>query len=263
VRPAATRRSPGEIGRALLRRAGYRLEPVARPGRLERSHPDLDPAFVALHARCAPFTMTSVERMYALWQAVRHVRRRGIPGDLVECGVWRGGSSMLAALTLDQEDDRERRLWLYDTFAGMSEPSSRDVAVDGFSAREHWDEIRADPGGLTFASAGRAEVESNLTSTGIAPERLEYVEGPVEQTIPGTVPARIAVLRLDTDWYESTRHELEHLWELVEPGGVLIVDDYGFWAGAREAVEEFFAARADAPLLGRVDHTGRMGVKPG
>ena len=83
----------------------------------------------------------------------------------------------------------------------------------------------------------------------------------MEETIPGRAPERIALLRLDTDWYESTRHELEHLWERLEPGGVLIIDDYGHWAGAREAVDEFFAKRSDAPLLTRVDYTGRIGVK--
>lgn len=72
---------------------------------------------------------------------------------------------------------------------------------------------------------------------------------------------RIALLRLDTDWYESTHHELEHLWERLEPGGALIIDDYGHWAGARQAVDEFFAGRPDAPLLARVDYTGRMGTK--
>jgi hypothetical protein len=90
---------------------------------------------------------------------------------------------------------------------------------------------------------------------------VRFVKGKVEDTIPGTLPGAIALLRLDTDWYESTRHELEHLWELLLPGGVLIVDDYGHWAGARDAVDEFFAGRPDAPLLSRIDYTGRMGVR--
>jgi hypothetical protein len=250
-----------QIPRAVLRRLGYQLEPVPRAGQLERSHPDLDTAFASIHSRCAPFTMTSVERMYALWDAVRHVCRRGIPGDIVECGVWRGGSAMVAALTLAQEEDTERRLWLYDTFAGMSEPSERDVTIHGMSARDNWQSISTTPGDPTMAAASLSEVQANMTSTGIAENRVEYVKGPVEQTIPSTIPDRIALLRLDTDWYESTRHELEHLWDRVEPGGVLIVDDYGHWAGARQAVDEFFARHKDAPLLARVDYTGRMGVK--
>jgi O-methyltransferase len=168
---------------------------------------------------------------------------------------------MVAALALEQEGDRERRLWLYDTFAGMSEPTEKDVSLDGLAANAHWDEIRADRDGAIFAYASLEDVQANMASTGVARERVEYVRGPVEQTMPGKIPDRIALLRLDTDWYESTKHELEHLWERLEPGGVLIIDDYGHWAGARQAVDEYFANRPDAPLLARVDYTGRIGVK--
>jgi O-methyltransferase len=242
-------------------RVPFRVERVPAPGRLGRTHPDLDQEFATVHARCAPFTMTSVERMYAVWQSVRHVCRLGVEGDVVECGVWRGGSSMVAALTLQQEGDAERRLWLFDTFEGMTQPTARDVRVDGVAVADHWDEIRARPNDAIFAYASLEDVQANVASTGVRSDRVEYVRGRVEQTIPSTAPDRIAVLRLDTDWYESTRHELEHLWDRVEPGGVLLLDDYGHWAGAREAVDEFFDGRPDAPLLTRVDYTGRIGIK--
>ena len=222
---------------------------------------DLDSSFLELHDRCRPYTMTSTERMYALWGAARHVCRQGIAGDALECGVWQGGSSMLVALTFDREGDHERRVWLYDTFEGMSEPTERDVAIDGFDAAEHWNEIRSQPDGHIVARTSLDDVRANMATTGLPAERFNFVKGPVEQTIPGTLPERIALLRLDTDWYESTRHELDHLWERLEPGGVLIIDDYGHWVGAREAVDEFFADRADAPLLVRIDYTGRLGVK--
>lgn len=219
--------------------------------------PDFAPAFPPLYARCAPYTMTSVDRMYATWQAVQHVHRRGVPGDLVECGVWRGGSAMLMALTL-MELGSEREIYLYDTFGGMTAPTERDADMNGRSVLEHyWPAMDRNHPLTCYAS--RAEVETNMARTGF--EHVRYVEGPIEQTIPKTRPTEIAVLRLDTDWYESTRHELEHLWPLLSTGGVLIVDDYGHWAGARQAVDEFFANRHDAPLLGRTDYTGRMGVK--
>ena len=205
--------------------------------------------------------MNSVERMYAVWQSVRHICRHGVAGDIVECGVWRGGSSMAAALTLLQEGAHDRRLWLYDTFEGMTEPSDQDISVYGLRAVERWDEIRSRRDDWVLAFASLADVRRNMASTGITADRLEYVCGPVEETIPGRVPERVAVLRLDTDWYASTRHELEHLWDRLEPGGVLLLDDYGHWTGARKAVDEFFLDRGDAPLLVRIDYTGRVGIK--
>ena len=222
---------------------------------------DLEPEFLALYERCAPATMTSIERMYALYQAVRHVHAAETPGDVVECGVWRGGSSMLAALALDSLGDRERCIWLYDTFEGMPPPADVDRALSGEHAADLME--RADAAGEhTRAAAALDEVRANLAGTGFPADRLRFVEGKVEDTIPGTAPDAISVLRLDTDWYESTRHELEHLWPRLSPGGVLIVDDYGHWEGARRAVDEFFSTAAPV-LLQRIDYTGRLALKPG
>jgi O-methyltransferase len=105
-----------------------------------------------------------------------------------------------------------------------------------------------------------AEVQAAMRSTGYPEHQIGYVSGRVEETIPESAPSEIALLRLDTDWYGSTRHELEHLYPRLVSGGVLIVDDYGHYAGARQAVDEYFAGRPI--LLARVDYTGRMAVKP-
>ena len=244
-----------------LSRWGYDI--VRRPGAasLAETHPDMEAEFAAIFAKAEPFTMTSAERMYALWRAVGHVCRSGVQGDIVECGVWRGGSSMLAALTLLDLGESQRCLWLYDTFQGMSEPTDKDVSVTGYSASEDWARLQNDRDDPNLAFATLADVRANMASTGLDLARVRYIEGPVEDTIPADVPDRIALLRLDTDWYESTKHELVHLWDRLEPGGVLIIDDYGHWVGAREAVDEFFDGREDAPLLVRVDYTGRVAVK--
>jgi hypothetical protein len=85
--------------------------------------------------------------------------------------------------------------------------------------------------------------------------------GKVEDTIPADIPEKIALLRLDTDWYESTKHELIHLFPRLQKGGVLIIDDYGFWKGARKAVDEYFAENNIQILLNRIDDTGRMAIK--
>jgi hypothetical protein len=216
-----------------------------------------DAAFMAAWERCRAFTMTSIERMHSLWTAARHVALAGLAGDVVECGVWKGGSSMLAALALQSAGDTTRHLWLYDTFSGMTEPTGKDVDLAGKKARDEWSAKKAD-----WCASPLDEVKAALATTGVAPQRLHFVVGKVEETIPKEAPQEIALLRLDTDWYESTKHELLHLWPRLVSGGLLIVDDYGHWAGARAAVDEFLAAQKAPLLLHRIDYTGRIAQKP-
>ena len=216
---------------------------------------DFDPEFEELTARVRPYTMTTVERLWGLREAVDYVVREDIPGDAVECGVWRGGSSMLIALQLLRTQDGGRKLWMYDTFEGMTAPSEFDDA----EALEQFEEHRAR--GEQWIRAPIDEVKRNLGSTGFPATRLELVAGKVEDTIPDRMPSEISILRLDTDWYESTHHELVHLWPRLSPGGVLIIDDYGHWGGARKAVDEFFDELGARPLFGRMDYTGRILVK--
>jgi O-methyltransferase len=225
--------------------------------RIERRPADMEAEFLDLYQRCERHTMTSVERMYAVWQSVRYILARGVPGDFVECGVWQGGSSMLAALTCERAGDRERVLHLYDTFEGMPEPT----AEDGPTARHQWARHeQEDHNAWCYSSLD--EVRENMLSTGLARDRLKLIKGKVEETIPGEMPAEIALLRLDTDWYTSTKHELVHLYPVLSRGGVVIIDDYGFWRGARSAVDEYLGEQGLPLLLTRVDPTGRVAVKP-
>lgn len=222
--------------------------------------PDVSEEERRLLERVAPFTMTSIERQLALLRAVDHVVRAGIAGSVVECGVWRGGSSMLAALSLIRAGDTARDLWLYDTYTGMTPPTAADQAFDGTSASDLMVRDARDNG--VRAIAGLDDVRANMAAVGYPPERVHFVEGPVEQTIPGAMPdGPIALLRLDTDWYESTRHELTHLFPRLAAGGVMIIDDYGHWSGARRAVDEYLAALPQRYLLHRIDYTGRLLVR--
>lgn len=223
--------------------------------------PDITAADRAILDRVAAFTMTNLERQLALIQSVRYLVRCGIPGCIVECGVWRGGSMMAAALTLLDAGDTGRELYLYDTFEGMSPPTEVDRNVDGTLGRDLL--ARAtDKTGWTWAAVGIDEVRRNMESTGYSGDRVKYVKGPIESTLPARSPAGpIALLRLDTDWYESTKHELEHLFPLLSSGGILIVDDYGHWEGARKAVDEYFSALGRPYYLHRIDCTGRLLVK--
>lgn len=225
--------------------------------------PDFDEQTVRTFRAVEGYTMTSAERIEALVNAVRYIVANQVPGDVVECGVWRGGSSMAAALTLKQLGDEHRHLYLYDTFEGMSAPTAEDVAFDGVPASGTFAEQRLSDESSEWCRAPLDDVRANLESTGYPAERVHYVKGKVEATLPATLPGGpIALLRLDTDWYESTRHELEHLYPRLARGGVLIIDDYGHWTGARKAVDEYFAAHPPGLLLNRIDYTARIAVKP-
>jgi O-methyltransferase len=208
-------------------------------------------------------TMLSLERVLANIHAADYVVSRQIPGDIVECGVWRGGSSMAMAAALVSQRDTSRTLWLYDTYAGMTEATDVDKTYSGASAAALMAEAmrrEAPEHSLLLAYASLEDVQRNMQGTGYPMERIRFVKGAVEQTIPGQAPEQIAVLRIDTDWYESTRHELMHLYPRLSPGGILIIDDYGHWQGARKAVDDYFK---DAPLfLSRIDSSGRVAVKP-
>jgi hypothetical protein len=228
-----------------------------------RSDQAFAPRDVPIVKRVAPFTMTPPQRIIGLIEAVRYVVAEGIEGDFVECGVWRGGSMMAAALTLIDAGDTARELHLFDTFEGMSAPTEKDKWTDGQTAKDLLGKAARKEGYSVWAYASLDDVKNNLGSTGYPKERVHYVQGKVEDTIPAGAPGKIALLRLDTDWYESTKHELAHLYERLVPHGVLIIDDYGHWVGARQAVDEFFAAAPrPRPLLQRLDYAARIAIKP-
>ena len=249
---------------ALRRLRSPRAEPATAP---EPDLTQIEEGNRAIVARAFPHTMTGVLRLDATVRAVRYCVARGVPGAFAECGVWRGGSVLAMLLTLQELGADDRDVYLFDTFEGMTEPTERDVTDhEPAPALATWREASARgerPWSEMFGADvfDEESVRSLLAGTGYPRERLHLVKGPVEQTLPEAAPAAIALLRLDTDWYESTRHELVHLYPHLTPGGVLIVDDYGHWQGARHAVDEYFAAEAEPLLLNRIDYTGVIGVK--
>ncbi len=239
----------------LVNALGYRLERLDAPPPLHRL--ELDPSYAPIIERVKPFTMTSCERIANVIDAVRHVSQRGIPGAIVECGVWRGGSMMAAALALLEAAD-ERDIFLFDTFAGMTAPAEQDFDHRGDMAEDTYLELLVgDESG--WCRAGLEDVTANLKSTGYPAQKCHFIEGDVLKTIPGAAPGEIAVLRLDTDWYASTRHEMAHLYPRLTPGGILIVDDYGHWNGCRQAIDESFGGAP--PVMFPIDYCGRAMVK--
>jgi len=255
------------VNGALSRLTGYELRRVraARSGSASNDAPvekfpaDIDEEAAAIIRAVRPYTMTNVEKLYAVITAARYVSRHGVPGAIVECGVWRGGSMHAMARALDAAGSHERELYLFDTYEGMTAPGPRDRRSDGRQAAE----LMASYGKTSrvWAYASLEDVEEGFRRVPYPIEKVHFVKGPVEKTIPAEAPEQIAVLRLDTDWYESTAHELAQLYDRLVPGGVLLLDDYGWWQGSREAVDEFIARTGARLYLARTG-TGRVAVKP-
>ena len=254
------------FARRVAGRVRDRLEPAAAAPAAASAPDGLSDDERAIKDRVQPYTMTSAARIVSVLDAVEYVVRRDLPGSFVECGVWRGGSVLAMVLTLQRLGVDDREIFLFDTFEGMTPPSDADTSEFEEPATSRWERDTAEgkrPWEWAFGSHvfGYEQVRELLLGTGYPEHRLHFVKGPVEETIPGAAPDAIALLRLDTDWYESTRHELVHLYPRLATGGVLIIDDYGHWQGARRAVDEYFASEAPRPLFSRVDYTGRMAVK--
>jgi hypothetical protein len=254
----------------LSRSTGYRLVradqparplPAAPPKPPKRGlpeHYDEDARRIIRSVR--PRTMTSLEKLFALIVATRHVADHGIAGAIVECGVWRGGSMQAVALTLRDRGVTTRDLHLFDTFEGMPPPGEHDIRLADERPASELLATRSRTSRV-WAVADLEDVQAGLAETGYPADRVHFHAGRVEETIPAHAPETIALLRLDTDWYESTKHELEHLYDRVSPGGVIVIDDYGYWQGARRAVDEFLAARG-IPLALLPMGSGRIAIKP-
>jgi O-methyltransferase len=231
-----------------------RKEKVPPPVKLAPELSAFDCGTIALAQQ---YSMTSVQRLQALTLATRYIAKGKIPGAIIECGVWRGGSMLAVARTLIDCNDANRHLYLFDTYEGMPQPGALDVRqIDGVKAADFMNDPNED-----HCIASLETVKQTMGLSNYDPNLVNYVVGRVEETIPKQAPQSIALLRLDTDWYASTRHELEHLFPRLAPGGVLIIDDYGWWDGARRAVDEYFKDSEKPILLNVIDETGRIGIR--
>jgi len=239
------------------------LRSLARAGYgLRRSHaPDVRPEVASIVETVRPYTMTSQASIVGLCEAVEYLVQNRLEGSIVECGVWRGGSMMAAALMLLTLGASDRDIYLFDTFTGMPRPGDRDASIahPERPTLTRWE--RDDRGAFNeWAYTPVDQVRANVISTGYPPQRVHLVAGRVEESIPAHAPTSIALLRLDTDWYSSTKHELDHLYPRLAPRGILILDDYGSWAGARQAADEYLPV--SELFLARLDSFARIAVKP-
>lgn len=197
-----------------------------------------------------PYTMTSVERITCLYESLEYVRKNELGGDIVECGVWKGGNILGIIEYLNYHSIYDKNVWLYDTFNGMTEPEDIDVDYNHQSAKNSMHHE------LVKAMSPIDEVKHNLSSSNFNKNNIKYVIGDVLDTlrIKDNLPKNISILRLDTDWYKSTKYELEVLYPILSVNGILIVDDYGHWQGAKKAVDEFFSNTKIN--IEKIDYTG-------
>ncbi|QAA81373.1 macrocin O-methyltransferase [Aequorivita sp. H23M31] len=207
------------------------------------------------------YTMTSSERIKVLLEAVDYIDKNKIPGDYVECGVWKGGSSLAVAMKLEEIGNLNKNIWLFDTFEGMSEPTEFDEDLKGRLAK---DRLAKEDKELSWvwAYSGLDEVKKTMQRCNYPKSKIKFIKGKVEETLLSkNIPDRISILRLDTDWYESTKMELEILFPRVVEGGIIIIDDYGHWKGSKKAVDEYLSQIGKPIFLNRIDYTARLIIK--
>ena len=225
--------------------------------------PDFENIHTSIIDKVRPYTMTSPERLYGLIESVQYLIINNISGAFVECGVWKGGSMMAIAETLLALGVNDRELYLYDTFEGMTAPTEADVdQLNRDAASQLKQDASKKAESVVWAYSGLEEVKQNIARTGYPSDKIHFIQGDILKTIPAQMPGKTALLRLDTDWYESTKHEMEHLYPLLVSKGILIIDDYGFWKGSKKAVDEYLQLHQIPLMLHRMDETGRSAVKP-
>jgi O-methyltransferase len=221
------------------------------PGRMRASFPEItDELFWAMYATASQFSLLHVTGFYNVYQTMHYIRRNKLPGDLVECGCFLGGVGIFMALLREHLGMTDRTIWLLDTFEGFPHgEADRLIGQDAPINAVRFENFLGD-------------VKDNFAHCLVNSDNIRCVEGPVEATLPTLDVRAIALLRLDTDFYVSTKAELEHLYPKLVRGGALIIDDYGIFQGARQATDEFLAGLESPPLLNRIDNGIWAGVKP-
>jgi O-methyltransferase len=201
----------------------------------------------------SPYSMTSKERINCLYDSLEYIRLNNIKGDIIECGVWKGGNILGIMEYFSFHNITNKQIWMYDTFSGMTSPEDIDVDYSDASAKNILSQV--------MCVSPLNEVMSNLQNSSYPLNKIKIIEGDICETLlnPVNVPNSISLLRLDTDWYKSTKIELEILYPKLEKNGVLIVDDYGHWRGAQQVVDEYFAHQNI--IIEKIDYTGIKIIK--
>jgi O-methyltransferase len=230
------------------RRLGGRLRAFLR-GRARANSTSADVEARRMEGRDWPklaHSMVGMKRLDNLQMCVESALREGVPGDLIETGVWRGGASILMRGILCAHDVRDRRVWVADSFEGLPPPDAAKYPAD-LGDRHHENRLLA---------VSLEEVQANFRKYGLLDEQVRFLKGWFKDTLPAAPIERLAVARLDGDMYESTMDALRSLYPKLSPGGFLIIDDYGAIPACRRAVTDFRDEHGIAAPIQAIDWTG-------
>lgn len=221
-------------GRLIMK---LRILAQTMPFRFSGSSDDDTKDFLAATRRLTPrYSMLTVDRLHSLYRLSLELARSGVDGALVECGTWNGGAAAIMARASIRGGIR-REIWLFDSFEGLPAPTAEDPPVVHKAYHRGW-------------CTGSPQMALDaLLAEGSNCESVHIIKGWFEETLPGTTVQPIALLHIDSDWYESVRICLETFYDSVPPGGIIIIDDYGLWGGCRKAVDEFFGAKGLKDVL--------------
>ena len=239
----------------LIHSYGYRLIKASTPNSIE----EINKYEKELIETCSKYSMTTSLNMWSLLQSFYYIKNNNIEGDFVECGVWKGGNLILLQKLMEKYKIK-KNIFAYDTFEGMPEPTNLDFKYDGSDGRQIFKHKKNNDIKWVYSSID--EVKKNLSTNCKSKKNIKLIKGMVEKTLmkKNNIPEKISILRLDTDFYESTKIEMKILFPRLVKGGVLIIDDYGNWLGARKAIDEYFENKTK-PFLHFVDHSSRLHIK--
>jgi O-methyltransferase len=254
------------LRKSIFKKFGLKVVPIENNS-LKYLFPEATDFEINLVCRAAKFSMTGHDRIFSLLRAIQHVNNNNLEGDFVECGVWKGGNLILFKKMIEKLKIVNKKIYGFDTFEGMSEPTDDDADADGFLGgfkakylmRNQKKDINIEN---MYSYVPIDLVEKNFQNNTEDTNNLVLVKGKVEDTlkISSNIPEKISILRLDTDWYESTKIELEILYPRLVKNGVLIIDDYGEWSGSRKATDEYFKDKKISMF--KIDRAARLIFKP-
>lgn len=239
-----------------FKRMGYKVQKIEdAPFIAEADGYDLETIRLARQ-----ISMQSHERLWALINATKYIALNNIPGAFVECGVYKGGSAVVIARTLNRYKILDRKIYLYDTYEGMTAAQEIDKKISTNISAIHYLNSSSKEDNV-WAYASFESVTKVIDSLDYPKSNFIQIKGDVSETLLKVLPTSIALLRLDTDWYESTIVELEILYPLVVKNGIIIIDDYGHWSGAKSAVDDYLVLNKINPLMNYIDYSGRLWIK--